>query len=77
MRLRHWVIVLALSLAGTLSACPTCKDAFGNSPQTAGLARGFYVSIFVMLGMVFTLVGLLIVKIVKEARNEPPSTPAA
>ncbi|MES2201374.1 MAG: hypothetical protein V4498_03900 [candidate division FCPU426 bacterium] len=44
-----------------------------NTPSGEGLARGFYVTIFLMLGMVFSLVGLLVYKIVKEAKKGPPT----
>jgi hypothetical protein len=59
------------------NACPTCKDALGNTPQTAGLARGFSHSIFFMLAMIFGMVGILIWRIVREARQEPLPPPAA
>ena len=64
---------LALLAASACHACPTCKDAFANSPETAGLAKGFYFSILLMLSMIFGLVGFLVYKIVKEARKEPSS----
>jgi len=75
---RVWAaFAIALLAASACLACPTCKDAFGNTPQTAGLAKGFYYSILLMLGVVFGLVGFLVFKIVKEARKEPSAPPAA
>jgi hypothetical protein len=74
--LRRSLFALLLLAEGACRACPNCKDAFGNTPQTAGLAKGFYYSILFMLAMVFSLVGLLIMKIVKEARKTtPPPAP--
>jgi hypothetical protein len=67
-------LAFALTLAASAArACPTCKDAFGNSPQTAGLANGFYYTILLMLGIIFSMVGLLIYKIVREARKDTPT----
>jgi hypothetical protein len=71
MGLKAALLLLALLLAGTAAACPTCKDSFGNAAQSEGLAAGFYYSILFMLGVVFSLVGGLIFKIVREARKGP------
>lgn len=75
MRPSRWVfLLLFLALAGALMACPTCKDQLANSEKTAGLARGFYYSILLMLGIFFSLVAFLVFKIAKEARTaqSPP-----
>ncbi len=65
------LLALFLLAASAALACPTCKDALGKSSQ--GLGKGFYVTILLMLGVVFSMVGLLIYKIVREARKEPPA----
>jgi hypothetical protein len=57
-------------LAVALQACPGCKDALSESPNSQGLWKGFYTTILLLLGMVFSMVGLLIYKIVLEARKE-------
>lgn len=77
MRLRGVITLALLALAGAALACPSCKDALGNTPQTAGLAKGFYYSILFMLGVVFSLVGFLVYKIVQEAKSGPSAPPAA
>lgn len=69
---RTGIFILCLLAASAAMACPTCKDALSNNPQGLGLAKGFYLTILLMLGMVFSLVGLLVYKIVKEAKKGPP-----
>ena len=76
MKLRWAVFMMAMLAAGAVLSCPTCKDALGNTPQSAGMARGFYHSILTMLGVVFSLVGILVFRIVKEARKETSAPPA-
>ena len=63
-------IAAFLLLAAGLEACPSCKDAMAESPNSQGMWKGFYLTIILMLGMVFSMVGLLIYKIVQEARKE-------
>ncbi len=58
-------------------ACPTCKDALGENPETKGFALGIYHSIVLMLGVLFSLVGFIIYKVVQEARREPGAPTAA
>lgn len=70
MKLRAALLLAFALVASAAMACPTCKDAFGNTPQTAGLARGFYYTILLMLGVIFGMVGFLVYKIVREARKE-------
>jgi hypothetical protein len=73
--LRRILFALFVLKASLCSACPSCSDALGNTPQSAGYAKGFYWSILFMLGMVFSLVAVLIVKIVREARKGPAVPP--
>ena len=63
----------AFLVAGTAAqACPTCKNAL-EDPAAHNLAVGMNSSILYMLGTVFLLIGLVIWKIVKEARSQPPA----
>lgn len=73
--MRRVVFAASSLVASVIRACPSCSDALGNSPQTAGYAKGFYWSILFMLGMVFSLVAVLIMKVVKEARKQPTAPP--
>jgi hypothetical protein len=59
-----------LALPALALACPTCKDALGESAEGLGFARGIYLSIILMLGTLFSAVGFFIYKIVKAARQE-------
>ncbi len=60
-----------LALPALAFACPSCKDAFGDSPEAKGFANGIYYTVILLLGMVFTLVGILVYKIVQEANTGP------
>lgn len=70
--------LLALPALPALAwACPTCKDALGENPEGLAFARGIYLSILVMLGVLFGAVGLIIYKLVRLAREEgKPPAPA-
>lgn len=83
--LRGWVAPLALavallSLPALALACPTCKDALEANPAGIAFGRGIYLSILLMLGVLFSAVGFLIYKLVRLARQEqeppPPPTPS-
>ncbi len=51
-------LVLSLALAGTVFACPNCKEAVSAQPaDVAKMARGYNWSILLMLGMPVTLLG--------------------
>jgi hypothetical protein len=83
MRRPAWALGLALAALPALAlACPSCKDALGENPETKGFSLGIYYSILLMLGMLFSLVGFIIYKIVQEARRpvtppEPGQAPTA
>ena len=50
--------VLSLVLAGSLLACPNCKEAVSAQPaDVANMARGYNWSILLMMGMPATLFG--------------------
>lgn len=51
-------LTIVLLVANLASACPTCKDGVAaNDPQHAGLVRGYFYSILLMMGMPFALIG--------------------
>lgn len=82
MRRAVWALALLLALPALSWACTGCKDALGDNPESLGFAKGIYITIFFMLGTVFSLAGFFIYKIVQEARREsqpgqPGQPPAA
>ena len=74
---KRWTVALSLLLmqafAAVASACPMCKDsitddgAAGAAPP--GLPGGFKVSIYLMLGGLFCVIGLVGGVIVKGVRG--------
>jgi Na+-driven multidrug efflux pump len=77
MRRTAWVLALALIALPVLAlACPTCKDALGDNPESRGFAKGIYYTVVLLLGMLFSIVGFIIYKIVQEARR-PVTVPDA
>jgi heme/copper-type cytochrome/quinol oxidase subunit 2 len=50
--------VFLTALAQTAAACPSCKEALGNSSGGGDLVSGFFWSILFMLSMPFTLLTL-------------------
>jgi hypothetical protein len=50
-------VAFVLLAADAAWACPTCKDNLAHNPATAGLARGFYYSILLMVSMPFVIFG--------------------
>jgi hypothetical protein len=70
------VFLALLALPALALACPSCKDAFGDTPESKGFANGIYYTVILMLGMVFSIVGIIIYKIVQEARSGPAERPA-
>jgi hypothetical protein len=53
-------------------ACPGCNVALGQG-QNLALAKGFSYSIYFMLSVVFAVIGLIIARIVYEARQDSPA----
>lgn len=71
MKRAAWILLLCLALPALASACPSCKNALADDPAAHGFARGIYLSIILMLGVTFTLVGLIIWKVVRLAQADP------
>ena len=89
---KRWTVALSLAalqaFAAVAAACPMCKDTVtddaGIGGATTGLPNGFKVSIYLMLGGVFCVMGLVGGIIVKGVRggnkplpppNKPPGFP--
>jgi hypothetical protein len=66
------IAALVAAEPAMLWACPTCKDALAGNPEAEGFAYGIFLSIIVMLGVLFGAVGFLIYKLVGMARRESP-----
>jgi hypothetical protein len=78
-------LIVATALASTASACPMCKDSVSNregetnelhdSYTTGGqnIATGLNVSVYVMLGTLFGMMGLVSTVIVKGVRSSNAS----
>lgn len=88
MRLRRLAAGLALGLlvsasavpAPALAQCAMCKEALTSDPvrrDGGDLRKGYFWSILFMLGVPFTIAGLLVWKIALEARRagEAAGTP--
>jgi hypothetical protein len=58
-----------LLVPGVAGACEACKNALADDPEMAGFSKGIYVTIVVMLAVVFGLVGILVRYVVKEAQK--------
>jgi hypothetical protein len=71
MRRSAALALLLSALPALVLACPTCSDALGENPETKGFSLGIYYSIVLMFGVLFTLVGVVVYKIVQEARRQP------
>jgi hypothetical protein len=74
--------VLLLGLAGVADACPGCKDSVAESSVDGGpggptpaLPSGFNSSIYVMLGGLFSVLGLVAGIIVKGVRSADGAAP--
>ena len=78
---KRWTLALSLAVlqgfAAVASACPMCKDSITDSPDgpTTGLPVGFKVSIYLMLGGLFCVIGLVSGIIVKGVRSTNPLPP--
>lgn len=66
-------VLAVVLLPAVAAACPNCKDANSDAPGgSAGLARGFYWSILLMIAAPFSLVGAVGVLIIRSRRRQPP-----
>lgn len=72
MRRRAFLASLLGFLPRLALACPGCNVALGQGANLA-LAKGFSYSIYFMLAVVFSVIGLIIARIVHEARQESPA----
>jgi hypothetical protein len=79
-------VVALLAGPAVVFACPNCKTMLedpgqtGTSGSMAGgvsgnMAAGYYYSILFMLGTMFSLAGLLVFAIVRQARRETHAWP--
>jgi hypothetical protein len=74
---KRWIVGLSLfalqAFAAVASACPMCKDSVtdngGPDGPTPGLPSGFKFSIYLMLGGLFCVIGLVSGVIVKGVRS--------
>jgi hypothetical protein len=69
--------VLLLNTA-TLLACPMCKDSVpaSDAPSAGGLPGGFNSSIYLMLGSLFCVIGMITWTLVKGSRSAGGSSPS-
>ena len=75
------VLLVALLLPTIASACPLCKEAASTAekPGQAGVWRGMYWSILLMVSAPFTMVGAMVVAVRRARRRLDaalPPTPA-
>jgi hypothetical protein len=64
------LVLAALLLPAIASACPLCKDAEADTPGgSAGLGRGFYYSILLMIAVPWTAVGTVAFLIFRKRRR--------
>jgi hypothetical protein len=64
------VVVAMSAWADVCQACPNCKDSLaGQSGETMNVARGYALSILIMLGMPFTLAGSFGLYVWREMRR--------
>lgn len=70
-RVAALVVLAALLLPALLSACPLCKEAEADTPGgSAGLGRGFYYSILLMIAVPWTAVGTVAFLIFRKRRRD-------
>jgi len=64
-------VALVMALAGDAMACPTCKDGVAEAdPEGVNIARGYFYSILLMLGMPFALAGSFGCYVWREMRRQ-------
>ena len=70
------LLLLAALLPALASACPLCKEADDGAASTGGgVWRGMYWSIFLMIGMPFSMFGLMVLMIVRARRRRESGLP--
>ena len=67
----YLTVAVMLALTTAVMACPMCKDSVANSDaqQPGGLPGGFNTTIYVMLGGLFAVIGLVTTTLVRGART--------
>jgi hypothetical protein len=79
--MRRWTIAFFIALmlltASGVFACPFCKDSIPNSDAqaTGGVPSGFNNTIYLMLGGLFCVIGMVTFTLVKGARSSPVRSP--
>lgn len=76
-RIGSYVAVVGLLLAGSLWACPNCKEALAGDANAHNLVRGYYYSILFMMSMPFLILGGLSAYFYYEVRRARLRQPAA
>lgn len=70
------LLLLAVLLPALASACPLCKEADDGSGSTGGgMWRGMYWSILLMIGMPFSMFGLMVLMIFRARRRRQAELP--
>jgi hypothetical protein len=71
------LLVLTVVLPAVASACPNCVGAASTTekPGDAGVWRGMYWSILLMVGAPFAMVVAMFVAVRRARRNLPPPPP--
>jgi heme/copper-type cytochrome/quinol oxidase subunit 2 len=73
--MRRWTglltLCLMLLLCGVALACPECKDSVANTDarNATHVAAGYKLSIYVMLGAFFAVLGMVVRVLVKAIRD--------
>jgi heme/copper-type cytochrome/quinol oxidase subunit 2 len=68
------LLLLAALLPALASACPLCKEADDGAAGT-GMWRGMYWSILLMIGMPFSMFGVMVLMIVRARRRRQSGLP--
>jgi hypothetical protein len=75
------LLAAVFAIANVAVACPTCKDGVAaNDPEHAGMVKGYFYSILLMMGMPYALImcfGLYMWRQVRLARAKEAASKAA
>jgi heme/copper-type cytochrome/quinol oxidase subunit 2 len=66
------LLLLTVLLPALASACPLCKEADDGASTGGGVWRGMYWSILLMIGMPFSMLGVMVLMIVRARRRRQP-----